>query len=125
DATTGTQIEVTVTASPRTIRANGLPNHTTGEFPNAGNPNRISPQTYVFHLPRYGTRADHATPLVLPQPFGIAVNGVLFDPLAAEWYRGDPASGWTLEAIGPGASLGLDDNNAHVQPTGAYHYHGL
>jgi hypothetical protein len=63
---------------------------------------------------------------VLPQPFGIAVNGVLFDPLAAQWYRGDRDSGWTLEAIRPaGSILGLDQNNAHVQPSGAYHYHGL
>jgi hypothetical protein len=125
DPTTGTQVEVTVASGTRTIRANGLPNHATGQFPNPGNPNRIAPQAYVFQLPQYGTRADRLTALVLPQPFGIAINGVLFDPLAAEWYRGDPTSGWTLEALGPGADLGLDTNNAHVQPSGAYHYHGL
>ncbi|MDM4719050.1 YHYH protein [Micromonospora sp. WMMA1363] len=125
DTVTGTQMDVTVTADSRVIRANGLPNHQTGSFPNVNNPNTISAQTYEFQLPLRGTRADRATQLVLPQPFGIATNGVLFDPLAAEWYRRDRTSGWTIEAIGPKATLGLDDNNAHVQPTGAYHYHGL
>lgn len=125
DSATGTQIDVTVTGDSRIIRANGLPNHPRGSFPNAHNPHTVSAQAYEFHLPRNGTRASRATPLVLPQPFGIAINGVPFDPLAAEWYRRDPASGWTVEAISPKTNLGLDDNNAHVQPTGAYHYHGL
>lgn len=125
DSATGTQIDVTVTGDSRIIRANGLPNHPRGSFPNANNPHTVSAQTYEFQLPLHGTPASSVTRLVLPQPFGIAINGVPFDPLAAEWYRRDPASGWTIEAIGPTATLGLDDNNAHVQPTGAYHYHGL
>ena len=124
DATTGTRVQVTVTESLRVIRANGLPDHTTGAFPNPDNPNSISPQEYTFELPRKGTPANRPTALVLPQPFGIAVNGVVFDPMAAEWYQRDPASGWTFEAIGPGPDLGLDANLAHVQPSGAYHYHG-
>ncbi|MFY1679508.1 MULTISPECIES: YHYH protein [unclassified Streptomyces] len=125
DPTTGTEIDVVVADGIRSIRANGLPNHETGEFPNPGNPNSISAQSYEFELPVAGEVAAEPTPLLLPQPFGIAVNGVLFDPLAAEWYRGDRQSGWTVEAISPTASLGLDDNHAHVQPTGAYHYHGM
>ncbi|MEV4916083.1 YHYH protein [Streptomyces tirandamycinicus] len=125
DSTTGTEMDVTVSGDTRSIRANGLPNHTTGDFPNPGNPNTISAQSYAFELPRYGTKARELTRLALPQPFGVAINGVLFDPLAAEWYQRDPRSGWTIEAIGPKGTLGLDDNNAHVQPTGAYHYHGI
>lgn len=125
DSATGTKIDVTVTGDSRIIRANGLPNHPRGSFPNANNPHTVSAQAYEFQLPRNGAQASRATPLVLPQPFGIAINGVPFDPLAAEWYRRDPASGWTVEAISPRMNLGLDDNNAHVQPTGAYHYHGL
>src|SRR5882724_5262030 len=34
----------------RIIQSNGIPNHTTGEFPNAGNPNTISEQSYVFRM---------------------------------------------------------------------------
>ncbi|MEV0963337.1 YHYH protein [Streptomyces sp. NPDC049910] len=125
DSTTGTEMDVTVSGSTRSIRANGLPNHATGDFPNPGNPNTISAQSYAFELPLYGTKAKEFTPLALPQPFGIAINGVPFDPLAAEWYQNNPRSGWTVEAIGPSGTLGLDANNAHVQPTGAYHYHGM
>src|SRR6185503_11125949 len=32
---------------------------------------------------------------------------------------------WNYEAKCGFINLGLDQNNAHVQPTGAYHYHGL
>ena len=35
------------------------------------------------------------------------------------------SSGWNYCALGGSIGLGLDENHAHVQPTGAYHYHGL
>ena len=120
----------------RFIRSNGLPGHETGEFPSRGNPNAISPQQYEFRVP------------LEPQPaaggeqrrggrtlFGVAINGVPFDPGTAEIWRdgrmirgGPPREGdWNQEAIdGHGnGQLGLDANRAHVQPTGAYHYHGV
>ena len=60
---------------------------------------------------------------------GVALNGVVFDPGTAEMWRNDPRSGWRQEAISPltisGAKMGLDASNAHVQPSGAYHYHAL
>jgi hypothetical protein len=59
------------------------------------------------------------------QPFGVAVNGVVFDPFAAEWWRGDQSSGWQYEPQSGAIDLGLDEHNAHVQPNGAYHYHGI
>jgi YHYH protein len=42
----------------------------------------------------------------------------------------DPGPGgpgnWRMEALGQTSfNFGADSNNAHVQPTGAYHYHGL
>ena len=40
------------------------------------------------------------------------------------WHN-DRGSGWHYDALGGAFSLGLDDNNAHVQPNGAYHYHGI
>jgi predicted permease len=57
--------------------------------------------------------------------FGVALNGVVFDPGTAEFWRDDPSLGWRMEAIGGPRDLGLDRNNAHVQPTGAYHYHAI
>lgn len=123
DADTGTLVEVAVANGVRTIKSNGLPNHPTGEFPNAGNPNTISAQTYSFTLPVSPIRSGTATTYNVPQPFGIAVNGVKIDPFAAEWYDNDATSGWQLAALAN--PLGFDDNNAHVQPNGAYHYHGV
>ena len=47
-----------------------------------------------------------------------------FEPGTAEFWNSERGSAWNYEAKG-GFDLGLDENNAHVQPTGAYHYHGL
>lgn len=106
----------------RLITANGLPDHAPGLFPNRGNPNAISAQNYTFRVtlkpqtnatPRSGQGAW----------FGVALNGVPFEPGTAEFWNGQRE--WNFEAQGGFIDLGLDANNAHVQPTGAYHYHGL
>lgn len=44
----GTEVVVTVDGGLRTIEANGIPDHETGEFPNSGNPNSISAQSYGY-----------------------------------------------------------------------------
>jgi hypothetical protein len=118
------RVTITVVGGERVISANGWPDHKPGEFPRPGNPNSISPQNYNFHLPEH--------PQVTAQPvsaghslFGVALNGVPFDPGTAEFWNRDPRSGWNYEAKSGFINLGLDENNAHVQPTGAYHYHGL
>ena len=59
------------------------------------------------------------------QAIGVAVNGVPFDPGTAEYWKNDHSSIWHIEALGGSKSLGLDQNHAHVQPNGAYHYHGI
>lgn len=118
------QVSVTFEGAYRVVRANGLPDHPTGEFPTRGNPNRIAPQRHEFRValaPRPNARPTE----VGMSLFGVAVNGVVFDAAAAEWWRDDRAGGWQYEALGGGRNLGLDREHAHVQPTGAYHYHGL
>lgn len=108
----------------RTIESDGIPQHETGQFPNPGNPNRIREQNYHFRMPASPRKAGRITQLHL-SPFGVAVNGVPFDPGAAEFWNNDRNSGWQYEALSGAVSLGVDDNNAHVQPSGAYHYHGM
>lgn len=117
------RVEITVADGVRTIRSNGIPDHEPGVFPRRGNPNAIREQRHEFRMPAE-PKAAGATPLELG-PFGIAVNGVLFDPGAAEWWRRNPQSGWRYEPLSGAIDLGLDENNAHVQPTGSYHYHGM
>lgn len=63
--------------------------------------------------------------------FGILLNGIEVDPVAAEpWPHSDqgfndPDVNWEWNLEASMAGLGIDCNRAHVQPTGAYHYHGV
>ena len=116
------KVTITVTGGDRVITANGLPNHTTGRFPNRGNLNAITAKNYQFHVPTNPTPAKEPTSASIAW-FGVALNGVPFEPGTAEFWNKDPH--WNYEAMGATINLGLDQNNAHVQPNGAYHYHGL
>ena len=118
------EVTITIEGDLRVVTSNGLPAHLTGRFPNGDNPNSVSAQHYRFTMPAHPVAALTPTGL-RRQPFGIAVNGVLFDPGTAEMWHNDRASGWHYDAKGDAFSLGLDTNNAHVQPNGAYHYHGI
>lgn len=118
------QVSITVEGGFRVIRANGLPDHAPGQFPNRGNPHLVTAQNYNYRVPLAPKENATFTKLVM-HPFGIALNGVVFDPGAAEWWQMDPRSGWTLDPISGSQKLGVDRHNAHVQPSGAYHYHAL
>ena len=133
----------------RYIESNGIANHETGKFPNAGNPNRISEQNYQFKVPLNPTFSPNGIQFQGPPPspppngeqgerygpppggrggpmlFGVALNGIPFDPGTGEAWNNDMRSGWNNEALTGKLNLGVDQNNAHVQPTGAYHYHGI
>lgn len=119
----GNQVRTEERGGYRYIYANGIPDHATGTFPNSGNPNTISPQRHIFRMtltPQLTGRATPARPT-----FGVALNGVPFEPGTAEYWHNDRTSGWNYDALSGRINLGLDANNAHVQPTGSYHYHGL
>ncbi|MEQ2008996.1 MAG: YHYH protein [Limisphaerales bacterium] len=118
------QVSITVEGGFRVIKANGLPDHAPGQFPNRGNPNVVAAQSYSYRVPAQPKENAQFTRLAM-HPFGVALNGVVFDPGAAEWWQMDPRSGWTLDPISGSQKLGIDRHNAHVQPTGAYHYHGM
>ncbi len=122
DVSTGCKVSVTVKNGVRRIVSNGIPNHKTGKFPSALNPNTISAQRQDYSLPTAPIKGADAA--VGGSVAGIAINGVLLDPATAEHYNNDPSSGWNLEAFNSERDLGLDFNNAHVQPDGTYHYHG-
>ena len=114
------------------VEANGIPHHKVGQFPNRNNPHSIKEQAYEFVVQANQKASRQITPLhnetgLGPPntPFGIAINGVLFDPGTAEFYNGDRRADWNYEALSGAVPLGVDENNAHVQPNGAYHYHGL
>jgi hypothetical protein len=70
---------------------------------------------------------------------GFVINGVKLDPgtagtCAATATGTAPGQGcvaiagndpWRIEALGGAFTFGTDSSNAHVQPTGDYHYHGM
>jgi len=108
----------------RVLTANGVAQHDTGAYPNRGNPNGISEQSYELRVPAQPKLTGRVTALKHSN-FGLSVQGVPFDPGAAEWYQGIRNSQWQYEALSGAVALGIDEHHAHVQPTGAYHYHGL
>jgi len=105
----------------RKIMSNAIPDHPTGQFPNAHNPNSISEQDISFRAPLRPKRSGKFE-LVRWWNFGVAVNGVPFEPFTAEFWNGN--RDWNYDAVSGFVDLGLDDNDAHVQPGGKYHYHG-
>jgi len=116
--------DITVDGNTRRIRANGYPVKPPGRFPNRNNPHAISKKNYNLKVPMRPRKSGRVT-AAQGAVFGIAVNGVVMDPGTAEFWRGDRRSGWNYEALGGACKLGLDRYNAHVQPDGTYHYHGI
>ncbi len=131
------EVNVSVSGNTRTITSNNIPDHMVGLFGGGNgslNPNAISEIFDTYRVTTNPQRAANVTPLLStntgPQyMFGVLLNGVLIDPEAAEpWPHTRPVNfnmanwEWNLDAMS--INLGLDCNNAHVQPTGKYHYHG-
>lgn len=117
------EISVSINGNVRSINSNGIPNHKVGRFPNSGNPNSIKARNYQFKMTTNPAQTGSITPSDRWY-WGVAVNGVPFEAQTAEFWQGK-RGGWNYDALGGALPLGLDANNAHVQPTGAYHYHGL
>ncbi|MBK6291219.1 MAG: YHYH protein [Ignavibacteria bacterium] len=132
--TTTNAVCISVEGAIRTVYSNALPDHETGAFPNPGNPNSIKAQRITLTMcsqPRLAptkTILDQGSGSCPFWVFGVGINGLEFDPIANEFFRntstGQLNRSWNLNALSPNVKLGLDMNQAHVQPTGKYHYHG-
>lgn len=120
----GTIVKVVVDedAQTRHIQSKALPTYPTGEFPGPSNPNAISAQdldyTFTTKPVNTGTPTDR-------HMVGITYDGLIFEPQTNEWFVCDSGEEYRIEAIQSRFDLGIDFNNAHVQPTGQYHYHGV
>ena len=130
------KVTITVKGDKRIIESNGIPDHKVSKFPNRGNPNAIAEQKYHLEVPAQPKPATGGATGRMMSAWGVALNGVVFDPGTAEVYNdGDRSNPWHYEALRSNTTmgttpriptgLGLDDNHGHVQPNGAYHYHGL
>lgn len=122
----------TCTATTRNLSANGIPDHEIGTFPNPDCPNTVATQSVARQMtltPEIASPTGTATTIV-----GYALNGVKFDPNTAGTCNDSGSScslaggtgAWKIEALGQSSfDFGDDGNHAHVQPGGAYHYHGM
>ncbi|TDM08050.1 MAG: hypothetical protein C4K60_00550 [Ideonella sp. MAG2] len=125
----------TCSSTARSLVANGLPDHAVGSFPNVDNPNTITVQSIAASVTLAPTATSVVTPRVGPMDKpGVALNGIFFDPGTAGTCNdsgtcqqgGQAVGNWSLEALGQTAfKWGTDTSNAHVQPDGKYHYHGI
>lgn len=124
----------TCSGTQRNLTGNGVPNHSTGTFPNSNDPNSLSAQNVSAAMPL--SPAIAASTTQVSHVIGYALNSVKFDPATAGGctvtngqtscvmlnYTGS----WNLEALGQTAfNFGADSSNAHTQPDGSYHYHGM
>jgi hypothetical protein len=125
----------TCTDTTRELSANGIPDHEVGTFPNPNNPNTITEQTVSASYTLEPAEVTSATELGGPRgATGYILNGVKIDAGTAGTCddSGNSCSlagnlgSWSIEALGQTVfDFGDDDNHAHVQPGGAYHYHGI
>ncbi len=116
----------------RQLSANGIPDHAIGRFPNPGNPTGISAQTVAATMP---LEPAIVHPGGMPaRLIGYGLNGISFNPGTAASCDDSGAycsmnagnGSWRIEALGQSDFFfGTDANNAHVQPDGRYHYHGV
>jgi YHYH protein/Fibronectin type III domain len=124
----------TCSGSLRQLTSNGIPDHpvTDGNFATP-----ISTQSVSTSMRLQPTNTGSQTSGA--GNVGYVVNGVKLDPgtagtCAATATGTGPGQGcvqiagndpWRIEALGGAFTFGTDSSNAHVQPTGDYHYHGM
>jgi hypothetical protein len=114
-------VTITTAGTIRTIISNGIPDHGLDE--NASYANDLVEDTHSYSMTTQPQKNTSLTVYTEPQKFGIALNGIPFDPFSAEYYQNDSNSGWHIDATG--GNLGLDTYGAHIQPDGTYHYHSV
>lgn len=110
----------------RNIRINNIASHVVGAFPNKGNPNSIRARKASYSIPLNPSFAKEATH-AQGYDSGVLFSGVGIDPFTAEFFIGTEGHAnmeWNITTLTTTEDLGLDCNNAHVQPSGKYHYHG-
>ncbi|RNC85300.1 MAG: YHYH protein [Balneola sp.] len=118
----------------RTIESNQLPNHDTGNFPNADvtateqssqvdlTPSLSGDITYI-----YDETTGPNKRLKNFYRFGFAVNGLGFNPMGLQpWTNPDTGEeNWEWQAkVTDEGDTDLDEYGGHVTSGGKYHYHG-
>lgn len=128
-------VNITMDNSSCTIYSNGIPNHNfaiNGSFAT-----KTSAVWESFTISMNPEIADTPLPLSLQYDNAVFLNGVKLDLIAAACYGVGPdplgqekigcfdsETPWRYDPMHPSNDFGEDENHAHTQPDGAYHYHG-
>lgn len=118
-------VTITTDGDQRCITSDGVPDHDTGPW-RAGA--TVEEQDHRFCMDATPELTDTITDRV--RISGITLTGIPLRPGTAEYYdptseRGysrNRSSGWNVEGMG---GLIMDAQNAHVDGSGMYHYHGI
>ncbi len=136
----GFESAITISADDTlcTLSSDNIPNHDFNDD-TASFATQVSEVNQSFSISRAPALAAAVTPLAQQTWDAVMLNGVVLDLLSAGCYRpnepnadanGNVAIGcnvqddWLLDPLGTEGGFGVDMHNAHVQPNGAYHYHG-
>jgi YHYH protein len=118
----------------RVLVGNGIPDH---PVVNGSFATQVSAQNINVSFPLAPTNTNAITGD--GKDVGYAINSVKLDPATAGTCA-STATGtgqgngcvlamgtdpWRIEALGGAFIFGVDENNAHTQPNGQYHYHGM
>jgi YHYH protein len=118
----------------RTVTGNGVPDHPVSQG-NFATPISAQNISVSFTMTPANTGAVTGGAMNV----GYAINSVKLDPGTAGTCLSTatstmPGGGcvaanghdpWRIEALGGAFTFGTDESNAHVQPNGQYHYHGM
>ena len=112
------------------LQSNGVPNHDFNDGSRSF-PNNLSEQSQSYEITAAPTFANANTQLAIGMDNGLMLNGVKIDLLAAACFRvgnektgcGDMSNPWRFDPMFPANGFAVDSHNAHVQPSGSYHYH--
>jgi hypothetical protein len=125
-STLTSKVSWSTAGSQRTVLTNQVPDHdNVGPFPDFADPFPLREVPVELRMPLVPTLLAQAKNIDQSR-FGVALNGILLDP-AGPWWRSDVATGWQFEVMSERIRhyIGIDASNGHVQPNGAYHYHGM
>jgi len=123
-------LETSSTGNLCTFSSNAIPNHDFNDG-EVSFTNVVSEVDQTFSFPTAPTLAAVTTPLNQIDN-AIMLNGVKADILSAGCFGvgdgrtgcNDPTEPWRYDPMFPGSGFRVDNNNAHAQPNGSYHYHG-
>ncbi len=123
------------TSTLRRLSANGVPDHDVGPFNIQQDLDfKIAARSVNVSAPIAPVLTTTVTELGGPRDTGYILNGVKIDAgtggncndSGSNCTLLGQAGPWRMEALGQTSfNFGADSSNAHVQPGGVYHYHGM